>query len=338
MHTIERIKARVKEDIQRICLPESTDVRMLQAARDVAAEGTAKVALIGDPGEIALAAKEAGVDISGVELIDHRKDEEFEAYVAAYHEKRKHKGVDEAKAREVICDPLYFGASLVKDGRQDGMVAGAVNATANVLRSTIHIVGLAPECRTLSSCFLMILPEGMQDFGYEGNLIYADCGAVPNPNAEQLADIAIAAAGSCRRLLGVEPQVALLSFSTKGSARHPDIDKVCEAVKILEERKVGFAFDGEMQADAALIPSIGERKCKGSPVAGKANTLIFPDLDAGNIAYKLTERLARAEAYGPIVQGGALPVNDLSRGCSARDIVNMVAITAAQAIGAKAEG
>ncbi len=335
MHTLEKIKAKVKGNLQRIVLPESTEPRMVKAAAQVIQEGTARITLVGDPDAIGKVAKENGVSIDGVEILDHLKSDQFEAYGEQYCELRKRKQMTPEKAREVMTDPLFYGAMMIRQKERDGMVAGAVNATANVLRSTIQIVGLAPGVKTLSSCFLMILPEDMAHFGHEGNLIYSDSGAVPNPTSEQLADIAIAAAGSFRELVATEPVVALLSFSTYGSARHPDVDKVKKTVEILKERKVDFVFDGEMQGDAALIPAIGERKCKGSPAAGKANVLIFPDLDAGNIAYKLTERLAKAEAYGPIIQGGALPVNDLSRGCSVQDIVNMVAITAAQAIGRK---
>jgi phosphate acetyltransferase len=335
MHTLEKIKKAARENVQRIILPESDDPRMVRAAFEVAKEKTAEIELVGDPTVIEKVAEESGVSLDGVKILDHKNSDYFEKYIGEYHELRKHKGMTPDKAKEVMSDPLYFGAMLVRNSERDGMVAGAVNTTANVLRSTIQIVGLAEGVKTISSCFLMILPEEMKDFGHEGNLIYSDSGVVPNPNPEQLADIAMAAAGSCKELVGVDPVVALLSFSTYGSAKHSDVDKVKEAVDILRQRKVKFVFDGEMQADAALIPAIGEKKCKGSPAAGKANCLIFPDLDAGNIAYKLTERLAKAEAYGPIIQGGALPVNDLSRGCSAQDIVNMVAITAAQAIGRK---
>jgi len=338
MHTIEKIKAKTRQSIQKIVLPESTDPRMVQAAAQVKKEGTAEVTLVGDPEAINKVARESGVSIDGVEILNHLQSEAFEDYVNEYVEMRKHKGMTPEQAREVMSDPLFYGAMMIRKGARDGMVAGAVNTTSNVLRATIQIVGMAPGVKTVSSCFLMILPETLAHFGHAGNLIYSDSGCVPNPNPEQLADIAMAAAGSFRELVGAEPIVAFLSFSTYGSAKHSDIDKVKAGVEALKQRKVDFLFDGEMQGDAALVPAIGERKCKGSPVAGKANVLIFPDLDAGNIAYKLTERLAQAEAYGPIIQGGALPVNDLSRGCSAGDIVNMVAVTAAQAIGAKAKG
>jgi len=338
VHTLEKIKSRVKGDLQRIVLPESTDPRMVKAAAQVLEEGTAGISLVGNPDEIVQVAKDNDASIEGAEIIDHLQSDKFDSYVQEFCEMRKHKGMTPEKAREVMADPLYYGAMMIRQKDRDGMVAGAVNATANVLRATLQIVGLAKGVKTISSCFLMILPEEMAHFGHEGNLIYSDSGVVPNPTAKQLADIAMAAAGSCRELVGVEPVVALLSFSTAGSASHSDVDKVKKTVEILKDRKVDFVFDGEMQADAALIPAIGERKCKGSPAAGKANVLVFPDLDAGNIAYKLTERLAKAEAYGPIIQGGALPVNDLSRGCSVQDIVNMVAITAAQAIGTKSRG
>ncbi len=335
MHTLEKIKTKVRGNLQRIVLPESTEPRMLKAAAQVLQEGTAKITLVGDPDEITRVAEENHAAIGGVGIVDPLKADPREQYVQEFFQLRQHKGMTLEKAREIMADPLFYGAMMVRQKEQDGMVAGAVNATANVLRATLQVVGVAEGVKTISSCFLMILPEEMARFGHEGNLIYSDAGVVPNPTAEQLADIATAAAGSCRGLVGAEPVVALLSFSTYGSATHPDVDKVKQAVEILRERRADFIFDGEMQADAALIPAIGERKCAGSPAAGKANVLVFPDLDAGNISYKLTERLARAEAYGPIIQGGALPVNDLSRGCSVQDIVNMVAVTAAQAIGTK---
>lgn len=336
MHTIDRIKSVARENPQRIVLPESTDPRMLQAAAQVVQDQTAQLTLVGKPDEIRQAAQACGVSLDSLEIVDPETSSVLGAYIDRYVEMRKHKGMTPETARKFLLDPLFYGAMMIRQGDRDGMVAGAVNTTANVLRATILIVGMAPGVKTVSSCFLMILPEAMKHIGAEGNLIYSDAGVVPNPNPEQLADIATAAAGSFRQLVGGAPSVAFLSFSTKGSATHEDVDKVKQAVELLKRRGVDFAFDGEMQGDAALVPAIAERKCKGSPVAGKANVLIFPDLDAGNIAYKLTERLARAEAYGPIIQGGALPVNDLSRGCSAQDIVNMVAITAAQAIGAKA--
>ncbi len=335
MHTIDRIKATARKNVQRIVLPESTDPRMLQAAVQVVKEKTAQLTLVGKPDDILQAARTCGVSLDGVEIVHPETSDVLDAYIDQFVEMRKHKGMTPEAARKFLLDPLFYGAMMIRRGDRDGMVAGAVNTTANVLRATILIVGMAKGVKTVSSCFLMILPEAMKHFGAEGNLIYSDAGVVPNPNPEQLADIATAAAGSFRQLVGGDPYVAFLSFSTKGSASHEDVDKVKQAVELLKQRGVDFPFDGEMQGDAALVPAIAERKCKGSPVAGKANVLIFPDLDAGNIAYKLTERLARAEAYGPIIQGGALPVNDLSRGCSAQDIVNMVAITAAQAIGAK---
>jgi phosphate acetyltransferase len=335
MDTIEKIKGKAKKDLQRIVLPESTDSRMLKAAAQVVQEGTAELTLTGNLEEIQSAAKENQVSLDGIEILDHQNADDFDEYVDEYVELRKHKGMTPEKAKQIISDPLFYSAMMIRKGQRDGMVAGAVNSTANVLRSTIQIVGLAKGVKTVSSCFLMILPEERSEFGHQGNLVYSDAGVVPNPTPEQLADIATAAAGSFRELVGEEPVVALLSFSTKGSASHPDVEKVTRAVEILKQRQVDFVFDGELQSDAALVASVGRRKCPDSPVAGKANVLIFPDLDAGNICYKITQRLAGAQAYGPIIQGGALPVNDLSRGCSAEDIVTMVAVTAAQAIGAR---
>ncbi|HRS00101.1 MAG TPA: phosphate acetyltransferase, partial [Candidatus Sumerlaeia bacterium] len=246
-----------------------------------------------------------------------------------YREIRVKENLTKDQAIAQMKDPLYFGTMMVKKGIMGGMTCGAYNTTANVMRAAIKIIGSQKGIKTVSSCFLMIVPDC--PYGADGAMIYADCGTVPNPNEEQLADIAIAAAGMCKMLLGVEPYVAMLSFSTYGSAKDPLVDKVINATKIAKAKAPELNIDGELQGDSALIASIGQKKCPGSPVAGKANTLIFPDLNAGNIAYKLTQRLAKAEAYGPLVQGLALPVNDLSRGCSTEDIVQVSAVTAIEA-------
>lgn len=330
MHPLERIAEKARSMGKTIVLPESWDSRMLQAADKVLKEELAKILLLGKPDKIRSDARDQGLDIAAAQILDHSSDHAFEEYAAEYYEIRKKKGITEEQAREVISDPLFFGAMLVKHGRADGMVAGAVNETANVIRSTLHCVGTAEGVRTISSCFIIIIPDC--DYGSDGAFIFADCGVVPNPDAAQLADIAIASAKSCRFLLGEEPVVAMLAFSTKGSAKDPSLDKIIEATRILkEERKVAFPVDGELQLDTAVVASIAKRKAPDSPVGGKANVLIFPDLNAGNIGYKMAQRLAKGEAYGPLIQGAAKPVNDLSRGCSAEDIVQTVAITAVEA-------
>lgn len=329
IHPVDAIVARAKADIQHMLLPEFDDPRMIHAAREATDEGLARVTLIGDPGVVRSLAASEGVSLEGIGLHDHRADADFERFVEAYVEMRAAKGMTVEEARETLADPLPYAAMMVRQGRADGLVAGAVNSTANVLRAGIRILGTEKGCRTVSSFFLMVVPDC--EMGYHGSFIYADCGVVPNPNAAQLADIAIASAESCRMYLACEPIVAMLSFSTLGSAEHPDVDKVREATRLVREHRPDLAVGGEFQADAALVHDVGQRKAPGDSVAGKANTLIFPDLDAGNIAYKLTQRLARAEAYGPIVQGLAYPINDLSRGCSVQDIKTTIAITAVEA-------
>jgi len=334
MHPLERIINKAKENRQRIVLPEATDARMLEAARRAVDENLAVVVLLGDPAAIEKAAQAQNISLQGIQMMDHGAHPRREEWIAEYAEKRKSKGLTLDQARETMKDPLFFGAMMVHQGEMDGMVAGAVNSTPNVIRASLHMIGAQEGIKTVSSCFLMIVPDC--PYGANGVLMYGDAGVVPDPNEEQLADIAIATAQSMEALAGVEPIVAMLSFSTYGSASHPLVDKVKKATEIVKKKKPDLKVDGELQGDAALIESIGQRKAPGSPVAGKANTLIFPDLNAGNIAYKLTERLAKAEAYGPLLQGLALPVNDLSRGCNARDIFNTIAITSVEAQAAKA--
>jgi len=333
MHPLERIIQEAQRNPLRIVLPESTDPRMIEAARQATDKKVAKVSLLGFPAQIREAAKSAGFSLEGIPLIDMESHPKKMEWISLFAERRAHKGVTVEKAAEILSDPLFYGAMMVKEGEVDGMVAGAVNSTSNVSRASLWIIGPQPGIKTVSSCFLMIVPNC--PYGVDGALMYGDCGLVTNPNEEQLADIAIATAESTQALLGVEPIVALLSFSTYGSAKDPLVDKVVNATKLVKQRRPDLKVDGELQGDAALIESIGKRKAPTSSVAGKANTLIFPDLNAGNIAYKLTERLAKAEAYGPLYQGLALPINDLSRGCSAKDIYNTIAITCVQAQWAK---
>ena len=333
MHLVDQIKAKARASTQTVVLPESYDDRMIQAAELITRDGLAKVVLLGDIAALEAKAGELGVSLAGVSLVDPKSAAQLDDYVVELVKLREKKGLTAEQARGILTgdDNLFFGAMMVRKGDAGGMVAGAFNTTGDVLRAAFQIVGTAPGMKTVSSVFLMVTKN--PDFGENGVLCFADCAVNPNPNAQALAEIAIATASSCKSFLGVDARVAMLSFSTKGSASHEDCDKVLKALDIARGLDPNLQIDGELQADAALLPKVGEKKAPGSAVAGRANTLIFPDLDAGNIGYKLVERVAGAEAVGPIIQGLAKPVNDLSRGCSVDDIVSVTAITAVQAQG-----
>ena len=333
MHLVEKIKAKARASLQTVVLPEGYDDRMVQAAGRIVKEGLAKVVLLGNPDTLKKKAAELGASLDGVELLEPKDSPRLSAYVDELVALRKSKGLTAEEAKKLLtgADNLYYGAMMVRLGDAGGAVAGADNTTGDVLRAAFQVIGTAPGMKTVSSVFLMVTKT--PEFGENGVICFADCAVNPNPDAQALAEIAVSTAGSCKSFLGVDARVAMLSFSTKGSATHDDVDKVLKALEIAKGMAPDLQIDGELQADAALLPKVGAKKAPGSSVAGKANTLIFPDLDAGNIGYKLVERLAGAEAVGPIIQGLAKPVNDLSRGCSVEDIISVAAITAVQAQG-----
>ncbi|MFZ0281544.1 MAG: phosphate acetyltransferase [Bacteroidales bacterium] len=330
MELLDRIKLNAKKHNMRIVLPEGYEERTVKAADEAISEGLARIILIGDPEEINSHAAKLGLkNISKAKIVNPKAHDMKAHYIDMMVELRKSKGMTKEEAAILIEDPLYLGVLMIKNGDADGEVSGADHATGDVLRPAFHYVKTAPGISVVSGAFLMILPE--KKFGEDGVIIFADGAVHPDPTDKELAEIAVATANTARSIGGFEPKIALLSFSTKGSAKHELVDKVVSATKIAKEMAPDLMIDGELQGDAALVEAIGQKKAPGSKIAGKANVLIFPNLDCGNIAYKLVQRLANAEAIGPILQGMAAPINDLSRGCSVSDIVSMIAITANQA-------
>ena len=329
MSLMDGIKAKAKSCKKNILLPEGPEERTVQAAAIIVKEGIADVTLLGNEQEIKASAEKLGVSLDGVSIVDPATSPDLADYTEKFYQMRKEKGVTPEKAAATMKNPLFFAAMMVKEGVGDGMVAGALCTTGDTLRPGLQIVKMAKGISVVSSCFVMEVPN--KAYGDNGILLFADCAVNPNPTSEQLAAIAISTAATGKALCGIDPRVAMLSFSTKGSAKHELVDKVSNATALVKEMAPDLNVDGDLQADAALVEKVGQLKSPGSPVAGKANILVFPDLQAGNIGYKLVQRLAGAEAIGPVCQGFAKPINDLSRGCSVDDIVSVVAITAVQA-------
>lgn len=329
MSFIEDMKMRAKSEIKTIVLPEASDIRILEATAGVLKQGFARIILIGNKESILNMANEKGLDIAGAEIIDPISSDKYNEFVDSFFELRKKKGISIEKAKELMLDTVYFGMMMVKLGYADGLVSGAIHSTSDTLRPALQILKTAPGTKLVSAFFLMVVPNC--PYGEKGTFIFSDSGLNENPDSEALSEIAISSSKSFRQLVGVEPKVAMLSYSTYGSAKSELTDKVIKATELVKEKEPNLIVDGEMQLDAAIIPEVANSKAAGSPVKGEANTLIFPDLNAGNIGYKLVQRLAKAEAYGPLCQGIAKPVNDLSRGCSSKDIEGVVAITAVQA-------
>ena len=329
MSFIDSIKEKAKNNIKTIILPESEDKRVLEGAAKVLKEGFAKIILIGDEIEINKLASENNIDISKATIVNPKTSEKYEEYATVFYELRKAKGMTIEQAKETMLENIYFGMMMVKQGDADGLVSGACHSTANTLRPALQILKTAPGTKLVSAFFLMVVPNC--EYGANGVFVFGDSGLVENPNSDDLSEIAISSSKSFRRLTGEESKVAMLSYSTYGSAHSELTEKVVEATRLLKEKAPNLACDGELQLDAAIVPEVASSKAPGSKVAGHANTLIFPDLNAGNIGYKLVQRLAKAEAYGPLCQGIAKPVNDLSRGCGVDDIVGVIAITCVQA-------
>ena len=329
MSFIEDVKNRAKQDIKTIILQESNDIRVLKAVEQTLKEGFADIILIGNKNAVNKLAKENNIDISNIKIVDPSKSEKFSKYADDLYNLRKNKGLTLEKAKELLKDNVYFGMMMVKEGDGDGLVSGACHSTSDTLRPALQILKTAPGTKLVSAFFIMVVPDC--EYGENGTFIFSDSGLNEYPDSDALSEIAISSSKSFKQLVCAEPRVAMLSYSTYGSAHSPLADKVIEATRILKEKAPNLIADGELQLDSAIIPEIAASKAPGSPVEGRANVLIFPDLDAGNIGYKLVQRLAKAEAYGPLCQGIAKPVNDLSRGCSAEDITGVIAITAVQA-------
>ena len=329
MSFIEEVKQRAKKELKTIILPEATDIRVLKATETVLKEGYAKIALIGNESEIVSKAKENNINIEGATIIDPLTSDKKEEYANTLYELRKNKGMTLEQAQKLVEDPVYYGMVMVKVNGADGLVSGCAHSTADTLRPALQILKTAPGTKLVSAFFIMVVPDCK--YGQNGTFVFADNGLNENPDSEALSEIAISSSKSFKQLVGETPKVAMLSYSTYGSAKSEQTQKVIDATNLVKEKMPDLLVDGELQLDAAIVPEVAEFKAKGSPLKGEANVLVFPDLGAGNIGYKLVQRLAKAEAYGPLCQGIAKPVNDLSRGCSADDIAGVVAITAVQA-------